>query len=100
MKKINKFISFCLAMLILLSNFIFLPITVEGANSVTNSYFESMYGAHLNYRSVLTQNDDMSYTFVVDVYSSYAINPSNVNILSSKDDYCSCAFIGSLSGRS
>ena len=87
MKKSNRIASFCLAMLIFISSFVFSPVSVGAATKVNHKGYESMYGAHLNYQTTLTAEDDGTYTLVVDMYSSFAVRPTNLDLRSSKDDY-------------
>ena len=68
------------------SCFVFSPV-VDAAVQVTHEGSEGIYGAHLNYRSTLTAEDDGSYTLTVDIYASYAIHPANREILSSRDEH-------------
>lgn len=86
MKRLKRILSFVMCITIALSCLVFSPV-VNAAVQVAHEDSEGIYGAHLNYRSTLTAEDDGSYTMTVDIYASYAIHPANRDILSSRDEH-------------
>ncbi|MBE6534638.1 MAG: hypothetical protein E7678_06720, partial [Ruminococcaceae bacterium] len=60
---------------------------LQAANSFSDSNFATMYGAHLNYTTNITENPDGSYTVVADMYTSYAVTMDNLNLVTSEDGY-------------
>lgn len=83
---LKKITSLILSVCMIFSCVVF-PSTAMILNTFSKSDFVSMYGAHLNYDSKITENEDGSYTLLIDMYSSYAVNIGNINILSSEDGY-------------
>ena len=82
----KKVLCFVLAVAMMLSCVVFSPV-VNAAVQVSHEGSEGIYGAHLNYKSTLTAEDDGSYTLTVDMYASYAIHPANREILSARDEH-------------
>ena len=83
---LKKITSLILSVCMIFSCVVF-PSTAMILDTFSKSDFVSMYGAHLNYDSKITENEDGSYTILIDMYSSYAVNIGNINILSSEDGY-------------
>ena len=81
--------SIALVVCIILTSLVFSP-AVSALDSLEFEDFANIYGAHINFNSKISVKGDgnnTSYVLDVDVYSSYSAHTSNVNILTSKDDY-------------
>lgn len=82
----KRIIAAILTVCIIFSGMVF-PFHTYALETLSKSDFVSMYGAHINYDSKITANADGSYSLLFDMYSSYAVNINNMNVLTSEDGY-------------